>query len=285
MPIQSDPQADPRSDSQSDPGHYTGPDPDAIDEAAAKLRAASRVLFITGAGMSADSGLPTYRGIGGLYDDRATDEGMPIEVALSITTLRRAPGVCWKYIHQIERSCRGAAPNRGHQVLAEIERDAGLDSCVILTQNVDGLHRAAGSREVIEIHGNIHRLRCTACAWRDQVDDYAHLEIPPACPSCRALVRPEVILFGEMLPAEAVERLQAELARGFDVVVSVGTTSVFPYIAAPIGLTRARGGYTLEINPGETEVSREVDRKIYAGGAQCLDALWRAWRVGAPRRG
>lgn len=252
---------------------------DAIAEAAARLRAATRVLFVTGAGMSADSGLPTYRGIGGLYDDRGTDEGVPIEDALSGDMLRRDPAVCWKYIHQIERACRGAAPNRGHEVLAEIERSAGLDACVILTQNVDGLHRAAGSRDVIEIHGDVHRLRCTACAWRERVDDYARLAIPPKCPRCAALVRPEVVLFGEMLPEDAIRRLHDELARGFDAVVSIGTTSVFPYIAAPVHLTGRRGGYTLEINPGTTEVSSHVTRRLREGAAGALDAIWRAWRA------
>lgn len=237
------------------------------------------MLFITGAGMSADSGLPTYRGIGGLYDDRATDDGIPIETALSGRMLQQDPKVCWKYIHQIEQACRGAGPNRGHQVLAEIERDGGKDACVVLTQNVDGFHRTAGSEDVIEIHGNVHQLLCTSCDWDEVVSDYADLKIPPDCPNCASLVRPEVVLFGEMLPTPAVARLQNELARGFDVVLSIGTTSVFPYIAAPVGLTRARGGYAVEINPGKTEVSHEVTRKISAGAADTLDAIWRAWQA------
>src|SRR5512134_814058 len=118
-------------------------DPKDIEEVAAILRAAPRVLFITGAGISADSGLPTYRGIGGLYEERVTDEGMPIEALLSGDMFRARPEVTWKYLHQIELACRGAEPNRGHEVLAQLEER--LERCVVFTQNVDGLHRAAGS--------------------------------------------------------------------------------------------------------------------------------------------
>ena len=258
-------------------------DPRLVQTFASHVRAAKSVLFVTGAGISADSGLPTYRGVGGLYDRATVDEGVPIEVALSGAMMEMAPGLCWKYIAQIEIACRGAQPNAAHEIIAKLQRR--FDRSCVLTQNVDGFHRAAGSNDVIEIHGNIGQLHCTQCAWETVVEDYAGLqsslgtsEAPraPACPECGQLVRPRVVLFGEMLPTRAVERLSAELQRGFDLVVSIGTTSAFPYIAEPVVLARKRGATTIEINPGRTEVSDIVDLHIPARAKPTFEALWAA---------
>ena len=229
-----------------------------------------RLLFITGAGLSADSGLPTYRGIGGLYEGRLTDEDIPIEVALSGEVLRTQPHICWKYIYAIESACRGAKYNEGHSAIAELERD--FDVCV-LTQNVDGFHRAAGSTNVIEIHGNIHALSCTACDYKTQVVDYSELTIPPICQHCYSTIRPDVVLFGELLSDPAIEHLQKELAQGFDIVFSVGTSSGFPYIITPLVEAKERGIPTVEINPGETDVSQYVDYKISERAAKSLVSL------------
>lgn len=247
------------------------PDPAAVDAAARILSRARSVLFVTGAGISADSGLPTYRGLGGLYESDATEEGLPIEVLLSGETFVRRPATTWKYLGAIERACRGARPNRAHEAIAALE--AILPRVVVLTQNIDGLHRAAGSREVIEIHGDVHRLACTRCSFRARVPDYEGLELPPRCPECAGLVRPAVVLFGEMLPPDAVTRLEEELRRGFDAVFSIGTTSVFPYVAAPVRMARAWGAGTVEVNPGETEVSGIVDVRLRCGAAAAMDAL------------
>ncbi|HWY23991.1 MAG TPA: Sir2 family NAD-dependent protein deacetylase, partial [Nevskia sp.] len=130
---------------------------------AAELRQARSVLVITGAGMSADSGLPTYRGVGGLYDSGPTDDGVAIEEALSGEMMRTRPELCWKYLGEIERACRGCQPNAGHRVLAELAPAYQLFT--VLTQNVDGFHRMAGSRDLIEIHGNLHRLHCGFCSY------------------------------------------------------------------------------------------------------------------------
>lgn len=248
------------------------PDPAAVEQAAILLASAKSVLFVTGAGLSADSGLPTYRGIGGLYDAAVTDEGVSIEEALSGDTMRSNPALCWKYIAQIERACRGARPNRGHEVIAAIGRQT--PRTVVLTQNVDGFHGAAGSEDVIEVHGNIHELRCPTCAWTSRVDDFAGLPIPPPCPKCGAIVRPAVVLFGEMLPVAAVLRLEQELERGFDLVFSVGTTSVFPYIAAPVVQARRRGQSSVEINPGATQVSHLATLRLKSRAAPTLEAVW-----------
>lgn len=245
-----------------------------LSEIARRLRDSRSVLFITGAGISADSGLPTYRGIGGLYEQEETDEGIPIEAALSGAMFQRDPALTWKYIHQIESSCRNAGPNRAHHAIAELERR--FERVWILTQNVDGLHHAAGSRNVIDIHGDVHRLLCTRCGHRWRVRSYFGLDIPPSCPECASLVRPEVVLFGEMLPLDRTRVLQTELMRGFDAVFSIGTTSVFPYIAEPVLDARRRGRLTVEINPGTSQVSHVVDYRLRAGAAAAMEAVVQA---------
>ncbi len=230
------------------------------------------MLFITGAGISADSGLPTYRGIGGLYDDVDTEDGLSIEEALSGPVFSRDPGLTWKYIRQIEQACRGATHNLAHRRMAQIEERLGR--VWVLTQNVDGFHRAAGSRNVIDIHGDIHDLECTRCRWVTRVPDYAELDPVPACPECEAVVRPRVVLFGEMLPPGAVSELETQLARGFDLVVSCGTSSLFPYIAHPVVASRALGRPTIEINPAETIVSELVDVRLRMRASEAMDAIW-----------
>jgi NAD-dependent deacetylase len=234
------------------------------------LDAAERVLFITGAGISADSGLPTYRGIGGLYNDRHTDDGLPIEVALSGDMLAARPEITWKYLAEIEANCRGAGPNAAHHVIARL---AATKRVTVLTQNIDGLHRAAGSQDVIEIHGTLHRLSCTECGARFAVEDYSGLEFPPACPDCGALLRPDVVLFGEALPPAAIPRLVEVLEAGPDLIFSIGTTSVFPYIAEPVLFGRQNGIPTVEINPGESQVSDLVDIRLPLGAAATLQAI------------
>jgi len=245
-----------------------------ITAIARRLKECRSVLFVTGAGISADSGLPTYRGIGGLYEQDETDDGIPIEAALSGAMFQRDPAITWKYIHQIESSCRDAGPNRAHEAIAELEDR--FDRVWTLTQNVDGLHHTAGSTQVIDIHGDVHWLLCTQCGHRWRVESYAGLPIPPTCPECDSLVRPEVVLFGEMLPVDRVRVLQEQLMHGFDAVFSIGTTSVFPYIAQPVIDARRRGGLTVEINPGVSEVSQVVTHRLRTGAAATMDALVRA---------
>jgi NAD-dependent deacetylase len=241
-----------------------------ISEVARLLNQADRVLFITGAGISADSGLPTYRGIGGLYNDRYTDDGLPIEIALSGDMMAERPDITWKYLAQIESTCRGAGPNAAHHAIARLENEKQV---TVLTQNIDGLHRAAGSSDVIEVHGTLHRLTCTGCGARFTVSDYAGLELPPGCPDCGRLIRPDVVLFGEALPREAIPRLIDTLESGVDLIFTVGTTSVFPYIAEPIHYGRRQGIPTVEINPGESQVSRIVDYRLQLGAAAALQAI------------
>ncbi len=229
------------------------------------------MLAITGAGISADSGLPTYRGIGGLYESDLTEDAMPIEVALSGEMMRRRPEVTWKYIHQIESACRDKRHNVAHEALASLQ--SRYQRFTVLTQNIDGFHRAAGSSDLIEIHGCVQELFCVQCGAQRRVDDYAGMRIPPSCEQCGALVRPRVVLFGEMLPAQAIERLYAVLGEGVDLVLSIGTTSVFPYIAGPVMEAARQGLPTVEINPGDTEVSHLVRYRLRERAAVVLPEL------------
>jgi NAD-dependent deacetylase len=237
-----------------------------------RLRVSDSVLFITGAGLSADSGLPTYRGVGGLYNVDETDEGLPIEELLSGEMLRSEPEVTWKYLAQIARACQGATFNRGHRLIAQFEY--ALPRVWVLTQNVDGFHRAAGSTNVLDIHGDMHDLMCTNCSWGEWIDDFNELSIPPECPECGGLVRPQVVLFGELLPFDKVDRLHAELSEGFDVIFAIGTTALFPYISEPVFAASQSNTLTVEINPDLTELTDVVDVALPVSAAEALEAIW-----------
>jgi NAD-dependent deacetylase len=256
---------------QGDAGGLPAPVAAAVAQVCERLTRCRRVLFVTGAGMSVDSGLPTYRGVGGLYEDVITDDGIAIEEALSGDMMERDPALSWKYIMQVERASRGARPNRGHHSMAQLE--PYFDELWILTQNVDGLHRAAGSTHIIDIHGDVRKLLCTRCDYRATVADYSGLGSPPRCPGCDAVIRPEVVLFGEMLPPEKVSLLREQLMQGFDAVLSVGTSSLFPYISQPVIEARSRGALTVEINPGQTHLCQVVDHHLAVGASSALEAI------------
>ncbi len=243
-----------------------------IDAIVRILRDSRSVLFVTGAGISADSGVPTYRGIGGMYEIEETEEGLPIEVILSGSMIRSDPELTWKYLAQIGDAARGATHNRAHEVIAEVEQR--FPRVWTLTQNVDGFHRSAGSENVIEIHGNMRSLSCQQCPFHQRVDETDPPEIPPLCPECGAYLRPDVVLFEEPLPEEAVARLYRELEAGFDVVFSIGTSGLFPYIQEPVVAARRIGVPTIEINPAETILSSTVDYRLPLGAATALDEIW-----------
>ena len=252
-------------------------DKPSLDRVVAILRQSRSLLFITGAGISADSGLPTYRGIGGLYNANDTEEGLPIEELLSGSMLRRRPELTWKYLGQIERAARRATFNRGHQVIAEME--AHFPRVWTLTQNIDDFHRRAGSQNVLEIHGNLYRLllhglrghgrrwpTTAACASRR------------GAPSVPARCGPTWCCSAKCCPPRRLERLYEECQTGFDAVFSIGTTSVFPYIAEPVRWAASQGRPTIEINPARSTVSDLVDVKFSAGAAAALDAIWRQYQ-------
>ncbi|MBI5511931.1 MAG: NAD-dependent deacylase [Deltaproteobacteria bacterium] len=244
-----------------------------IDRVVLWLQRARRVLFITGAGISADSGLPTYRGIGGLYNRETTDEGYSIEEALSGQMFQEHPEITWKYVCQIAAASKDATFNRAHEFIAWLQTQAR--TVWVLTQNVDGFHRQAGSTNVIDIHGDVHDLTCTRCPYGSRVTDYTKLPPLPHCPECKGVLRPKVVLFGELLPPDKVALMHRELETGFDLMFSIGTSSIFPYISGPIFKARRLGVPTVEINPETTDVSAVVDVRLTAGAAVTCDALWR----------
>lgn len=213
--------------------------PLALDPAVvAKLRAARRVLVLTGAGISAESGIPTFRdALTGLWANyRAEDLATPDAFA-------RQPAVVWDWYAGRRASIRRAEPNAGHRALVDLARR--VPQCTLVTQNIDGLHQRAGSAGVIELHGNILRSRCS----RDGgvVDDPPAGGSPPPCPRCGAPLRPDVVWFGELLPRDALAAAE-EAAASADVVVSVGTSNLVVPAATLPWIAAARGATVIVVN-------------------------------------
>ena len=245
----------------------------AIQQVAQQLKQAERILLITGAGLSADSGLPTYRGLGGLYNGH-TAEGLPIEAALSGSMLQRDPALCWKYLAELGKACLGAQANAGHYAIAELQRRK--PQCWLLTQNIDGYHRAAGSpmERVIEIHGELAPLYCQSCGAVDaELAEHLERPLPPKCRQCAGVLRPPVVLFEEMLPEQAIDTLYDEVRKGFELVISIGTSASFPYIVEPLLRARQNGGFTVEINPQRTDLSARVDVHLQGRALDVLPEL------------
>lgn len=243
-----------------------------VIQAAKLIKKSRRILFVTGAGISADSGLPTYRGIGGIYDNQNTKDGIPIEQALSGEAIKTCPDITWKYMAQIEKKCRNTKPNRAHQVIADLEKKN--KEVWIFTQNLDAFHQQAGSSKVIDIHGDIHKLRCCSCNWRAEISDYSGLvSFPPPCPECNSYLRPDVVFFGEALPLDKLRIFQQELTKGFDLYFSVGTTATFPYVLEPLLLAKKTHKPLIEINPGQTAASSLADIQIGLGASDALSLI------------
>ncbi len=212
---------------------------------------------ITGAGVSAESGIQTYRGQGGLYDDER--EGDATVEALSASTLNHDPARTWRVVSELARMAVDAAPNPAHHAIARIEQS--LERFVLLTQNVDGLHKLAGSRNVIDIHGDVLDTRCRDCGLRGRLtpDEVRALQSTPLCSECGGILRPDAVLFGEMLPEDKIRRLHSELYEDPpELVLIAGTTAVFPYIAEPVVMAGRMGRLTVEVNPEPTIVSEHV---------------------------
>jgi NAD-dependent deacetylase len=240
-------------------------------EIASRLKTAERILFITGAGVSAESGIPTFRGATGVFANGLTEEGIPFEEALSGSTFVCNPKLSWKYFLRLELAVRGKRPNVAHRAIAGFHNRNR--TVWVATQNIDGLHHEAGSTNVIELHGNLRRIVCTRCTYRQHHETFEELQELPRCPDCRSVLRPDAVLYEEMLPAEALDRLEHELRSGFDLVFTVGTSSIFDYVTNPI-LTAVRQGIpTVEINPEETPVSALVYYRLAAPAGMVLSAI------------
>jgi NAD-dependent deacetylase len=198
-----------------------------------ELASADLAIVLTGAGVSVESGIPDFRSPGGIW------EKYPPEVYGTIEAFREDPKRFWTFYLELARLCGSARPNPAHAALAKLEALELVDS--VITQNVDGLHQAAGSKNVIELHGSPDALVCLDCRSRRKAR-IAELTAPPPC-ECGAIMKPDVVLFNEMLPLEAIERAQ-ELARRCDVCLVVGTSAIV-YPAATIPEIAFEHGATL----------------------------------------
>jgi NAD-dependent deacetylase len=247
---------------------------DAVQTVARLLAKAGRVLFITGAGVSAESGIPTFRGATAAFTNGQTEEGIPFETALSGPTFQRRPELSWKYFFLLEMAVRGKTPNAAHRAMAALqtpEREVW-----IATQNIDGLHQQAGSRNVIELHGTMQCLLCPNCGYRNQPASYEGLTPLPRCPECQAVLRPDIVLYEELLPEPALASFDRERDKGFDLVFSVGTTSIFPYVIEPVFTASRRGIPTVEINPDKTSLSDLVQFRFPAAAGPTLSQILQA---------
>jgi NAD-dependent deacetylase len=252
-----------------------------IDAVVALLHRSRSLLLITGAGLSADSGLPTYRGSGGLYATDPEADGPPIEELLSAEGMRRDPQAVWRHLGRVEQACRDATPNRGHAVIAAMEQE--FERVWVLTQNVDGFHQRAGSRHVIAIHGNLHTLRCCSCSYRTSVESFAGLDpLPPTCPACGGMLRPDVVLFGEHLDQDNLDLYYREVNRAFDLVISIGTSSLFDYIMEPVIDAALFERASVEINPEPTQISELVTLRLPLGAEAALVAIWERYGGSLP---
>ncbi|MCB9895223.1 MAG: NAD-dependent protein deacylase [Planctomycetes bacterium] len=236
---------------------------------AVRLARVRSVGVITGAGISAESGIPTYRGKGGIYDD--PEEGDRTIEALSAPMIHEDPDRCWRAIGQIAKAAGGATPNAAHRALVDIENS--VERFVLLTQNVDGLHRIAGTRNIIDIHGDTSHIYCMKCGARDRLMDRSNIDRAPRC-KCGGVMRPDVVLFGEMLPPEKVQRLYAEFFDNPpDAVISIGTSSMFAYIIEPVAAAVRAGRLTIEVNTEPTSITDIVDYHLQAPAGKVLPLL------------
>jgi NAD-dependent deacetylase len=251
---------------------------DAVGSLLTQVRSA---LFITGPALSADSGLTHYRGVPGLQRKKPED-GKLFEAALAIETLQRKPNATWSVLLEMDGKVRAVEPNRGHEFLVRLERD--LPRTTIMTINVDRLHQRAGSRNVIEMHGALHDLLCSRCELSTRHDGFSKLRIPPLCKTCGTVLRPDMPLFGEALPADPFTRLQAELDEGFDIVFAIGISTMFPYIARPLLVAKSEGLPTVEIGPQQTDLSEVVDFKFRGSPMRVLDLIADVYNTIVSRR-
>jgi NAD-dependent deacetylase len=240
--------------------------PEIPDRLIPTLRDAGRVVVLTGSGVSAESGVPTFReaqtGLWARYD--------PQRLA-SLDAFARDPRLVWEWYEWRRDLVSSAEPNPAHLALAELERR--VPELELVTQNVDGLHESAGSSGVIELHGNIMRSKCSAEGVI--VEGYEGGESPPPCPRCAAPLRPDVVWFGEMLPVRAIERA-SEAARGCDLFLSVGTSGlVYPAAALPYEALE-HGATLVEVNPEGTPLTPRADFVLSGRAGEVLPELLRA---------
>lgn len=227
------------------------------------LRDASSVAVLTGAGVSAESNVPTFRGNGGMWKQfRAEELATPQAFA-------RNPKLVWEWYDWRRQAIAQAQPNPGHHALAELEHR--VSRFTLITQNVDDLHERAGSRHILKVHGDIWTVRCTGCG-RERTDKRAPLpEIPPRC-ECGELLRPGVVWFGESLP-QHIWQAAEEAASSADIFLVVGTSAVVYPAAGLVQLAKSSGAKTIEVNVTSTAVSSMVDHSFIGPSGQILSEL------------
>jgi NAD-dependent deacetylase len=231
--------------------------------AAARLRGARRVLAVTGAGVSAESGVPTFRGQDGLWRQfRALDLATPEAFA-------RDPRLIWEWYGWRRGVIAPKVPNAAHRALVALEQR--VPEFLLATQNVDGLHAVAGSRRFVELHGSLWRMRCVECGHAAEDRRVPLPELPPRC-ACGPVLRPDVTWFGEMLPARAVEEAVAA-ARAAEVALVIGTSSlVYPAAGLP-HIAQAAGAFVVEVNTEPTALTVSADVSLRGPAAELVPAL------------
>jgi NAD-dependent deacetylase len=234
-----------------------------IHEIVGLLKKASHAVVLTGAGMSSESGIPTFRGGDGLWK-----KYNPMELA-TYEAFIKDPKKVWEWYKWRMDIIWKAKPHKGYYILADWER-RGLIKAII-TQNVDGLHYRAGSKRVVELHGNIFRVRCIKCNYREEIKESLK-EIPPKCPICGSYLRPDVVWFGEPLDVNIVSRAY-DLSMNSDLFFVIGTSGVvYPAAELPY-IARRNGAKIIEINIEKTPISRYADYTLSMEASEALTAI------------
>ncbi|MBL8018739.1 MAG: NAD-dependent deacylase [Leptospirales bacterium] len=228
-----------------------------------QIRKARRLAVITGAGVSAESGIPTFRGSGGLWRNfRAEDLATP-------SAFQRDPKLVWEWYDWRRGICKAAEPNPGHLSIAKLE--SLLPEFLLITQNVDGLHNRSGSRNIAEIHGNIWRARCTLCGNQFDLLETPLSRIPPRC-NCGGLARPHIVWFGETYDEELLEDVLDFLSAA-DTLLVVGTSGMVPM---PVYLTRhamSHGAFAIDVNPEDSELTHVVNISLRGKAGEVLPQI------------
>jgi NAD-dependent deacetylase len=234
-----------------------------LDKAAEIVRASGSIAVLTGAGVSAESGVPTFRGAGGLWKNYRAEQVATPEA------FQRDPALVWEFYNYRRCLLTRVRPNAAHRALVEIESCA--DEFVLITQNVDGLHQIAGSRRVLEIHGNIGAVRCTQCA---QVWNKMGQQLPalPRCEACGGLLRPNVVWFGESLPHELWQEAEGA-ARQCDCMLVVGTSAQVHPAASLAWIAQQAGAQVVEINVEPTPAREIATLGLYGKAGEILPEL------------
>lgn len=226
-----------------------------------QLKKAEKIVFVTGAGISQESGIPTFRGKDGLWR-----KYNPMKLA-TIDAFYEDPKLVWEWYEERRKNILGANPNPGHTAIAELEKYKQVS---VLTQNIDGLHQRAGSTRVYELHGSIITIKCTVCDFRDKIVS-SFSQLPPLC-KCGNMLRPDVVWFGESLPQD-VWKSAIEQTSSCDVMVVVGTSlAVSPANLLPV-YAKQNGATMIEVNIEQTPLSSSMDISLRSSAASTLPVL------------